>query len=116
MLRGGAHLLRGKLVPHNQLLSFQLPIHLYESLIEILDGQPHVLYTHVSYSLATEEAERIGVDHIARSSVTGTTHTSAGMCGVAGMGYGVAVGMEWLVWGMEWLVWGMECDCGWYGV
>lgn len=74
----------------DQLLSFQLPIHLYESLIEILDGQPHILYTHVSYSLATEEAERIGVDHIARSSVTGTTHTSAGMH-----------------------VWLGGCDCGW---
>lgn len=76
MLRGGSQ------VGTSLSVLFQLPLHLYESLIEILDGQPHILYTHVNYSLATEEAERIGVDHIARSSVTGTTHTSAGMCGV----------------------------------
>ena len=56
----------------------QLPVNLYESLIEIMEGEPKILYTHVDYSLATEEAERIGVDHIARSSVTGTSHTSAG--------------------------------------
>ena len=59
-------------------LSLQLPINLYESLMEIMEGQPHILYTKVTYSLATEEAERIGVDHIARSSVTGTSQTSAG--------------------------------------
>lgn len=53
-------------------------MNLYESLIEIMEGEPKILYTHVDYSLATEEAERIGVDHIARSSVTGTSHTSAG--------------------------------------
>lgn len=46
--------------------------------MEIIEGRPQILYTRVSYSLATEEAERIGVDHIARSSVTGTCHTSAG--------------------------------------
>ena len=57
----------------------QLPINLYESLIEIIDAQPKILYTRVTYSLATEEAERIGVDHIARSSVTGASQTSAGM-------------------------------------
>ena len=32
----------------------------------------------VPYTLATEEAERIGVDHIARVSVSGSVHTSAG--------------------------------------
>ncbi len=60
------------------MITSQLPIHLYESLIEIIEAHPKILYTHVTYSLATEEAERIGVDHIARSSVTGATQTSAG--------------------------------------
>jgi hypothetical protein len=46
--------------------------------MEIIEGRSQILYTRVGYSLATEEAERIGVDHIARSSVTGTSHTSAG--------------------------------------
>ena len=41
--------------------------------------QPTVMFTPVQYTLATEEAERIGVDHIARSSVTGSAQTSAGM-------------------------------------
>jgi len=56
----------------------QLPVNIYESLIEIVDGEPKILFTNVTYTLATEEAERIGVDHIARSSVTGTAQTSAG--------------------------------------
>jgi COP9 signalosome complex subunit 6 len=55
----------------------QLPLSLFESLIEIVDGRPTVMFTPVSYTLATEEAERIGVDHVARSSVSGTTLTSA---------------------------------------
>ena len=41
--------------------------------------QPTVMFTPVQYTLATEEAERVGVDHIARSSVTGSAQTSAGM-------------------------------------
>ena len=45
-----------------------------------MDGQPRVLFSRVQYTLATEEAERIGVDHIARSSITGSTQTSAGQC------------------------------------
>jgi COP9 signalosome complex subunit 6 len=56
----------------------QLPLSIYESLIEIVEGRATVLFTPVSYTLATEEAERIGVDHVARSSVAGTTLTSAG--------------------------------------
>ena len=56
----------------------QLPIHIYESLIELVDAHPKVLYTPVQYCLATEEAERVGVDHIARSSVSGAAQTSAG--------------------------------------
>ena len=55
-----------------------LPVNVFESLIEIVDGQPRVLFTRVQYTLATEEAERIGVDHIARSSISGSTQTSAG--------------------------------------
>ena len=41
--------------------------------------QPTVMFTPVAYTLATEEAERVGVDHVARSSVAGTTLTSAGI-------------------------------------
>jgi len=59
-------------------LCVQLPIRIYESLLELVETQPKVLYTPIHYSLATEEAERVGVDHIARSSVTGSAQTSAG--------------------------------------
>ena len=75
-----------------------MPVNLYESLIEIMEGEPKILYTHVDYSLATEEAERIGVDHIAKSSVTGTSHTSAGECtGHAGVFSGhAACSVSWV--------------------
>lgn len=56
----------------------QLPLSIYESLIEIVDAKPKILFVGLPYTLATEDAERIGVDHIARSSVTGTTERSAG--------------------------------------
>ena len=56
----------------------QLPLSIYESLIEIVDAKPKILFTGLPYTLATEDAERIGVDHIARSSVTGATERSAG--------------------------------------
>lgn len=58
----------------------QLPISIYESMIEIEEGTTKVLYSPISYTLATEEAERIGVDHIARVSVAGSKESSAGMC------------------------------------
>ena len=54
-------------------------MNVFESLIEIVNGEPRVLFSRVQYTLATEEAERIGVDHIARSSVSGSTQTSAGI-------------------------------------
>lgn len=56
----------------------QLPLTIHESCIEIVEGKARVLFSKVPYTLATEEAERIGVDHIARVSVSGSTQTSAG--------------------------------------
>ena len=55
----------------------QLPVAIYESLIDIVDGKPRVVFSRVPYSLATEEAERVGVDHIAKETVATGTHTSA---------------------------------------
>ena len=49
---------------------------IYESLIDIVAGQPKVGFSEVSYSLATEEAERVGVDHIAKETVTSGGQTS----------------------------------------
>ena len=38
-----------------------------------------MLFVQTHYTLATEEAERIGVDHVARLSNTGTVDTSTGL-------------------------------------
>lgn len=44
----------------------QLPIQLFESVIDIVNGEATMLFVPLTYTLATEEAERIGVDHVAR--------------------------------------------------
>ena len=55
-------------------VSNELPLHVYETTVDLgtkLD------FTEISYTLITEEAERIGIDHVARYSVTdGTSDTS----------------------------------------
>lgn len=48
--------------------SEQLPVALYESVIDLVGGEATMLFVPLSYTLATEEAERIGVDHVARMS------------------------------------------------
>lgn len=49
-----------------------LPITVFESVIDILDGKATMLFVEIPFSLATEEAERIGVDHVARVSTVGS--------------------------------------------
>ena len=44
----------------------------------MVEGKTKLVFSGLPYTLATEEAERIGVDHIARVSVTGSAETSAG--------------------------------------
>lgn len=44
----------------------QLPISMYESVIDLVNGEATMLFVPLTYTLATEEAERIGVDHVAR--------------------------------------------------
>lgn len=41
--------------------------------------QTRMLFVETHYTLATEEAERIGVDHVARLSNTGTVDASTGL-------------------------------------
>lgn len=43
---------------------------LYESVIDLVAGEATMLFVPLTYTLATEEAERIGVDHVARMSST----------------------------------------------
>lgn len=35
-------------------------------MIDIVQGEATMLFVPINYTLATEEAERIGVDHVAR--------------------------------------------------
>ncbi|XP_070692885.1 COP9 signalosome complex subunit 6 isoform X1 [Pempheris klunzingeri] len=56
----------------------QLPVSVYESVIDIINGEATMLFAELTYTLATEEAERIGVDHVARMTATGTGENSTG--------------------------------------
>ncbi|KAL3848444.1 hypothetical protein ACJMK2_019301 [Sinanodonta woodiana] len=47
-----------------------LPVAVYESVIDLVNGQATMLFVELQYTLATEEAERIGVDHVARVSTS----------------------------------------------
>jgi len=47
-----------------------LPVSLYESVIDLVNGEATMLFVPLTYTLATEEAERIGVDHVARMTST----------------------------------------------
>lgn len=49
-----------------------LPVSVYESIIDIINGDVTMLFIELEYTLATEEAERIGVDHIAKHSSNNT--------------------------------------------
>lgn len=43
-----------------------LPVSVYESIIDLVGGEARMLFVKLQYSLKTEEAERIGLDHVAR--------------------------------------------------
>ncbi|CAF0781962.1 unnamed protein product [Brachionus calyciflorus] len=54
-----------------------LPVSVYESVIDIIDGDVKMLFIELEFTLATEEAERIGVDHICQHSHSNTMVQSA---------------------------------------
>ncbi|ODM93919.1 COP9 signalosome complex subunit 6 [Orchesella cincta] len=54
----------------------QLPVFIYESIIDIVSGDATMLFVQLPYVLATEEAERIGVDHVARMSASEASESS----------------------------------------
>ena len=58
--------------------TFQLPVAVYESVIDLINGEATMLFIELQYTLATEEAERIGVDHVARMSTADTGESSNG--------------------------------------
>ncbi|XP_058875269.1 LOW QUALITY PROTEIN: COP9 signalosome complex subunit 6 [Acipenser ruthenus] len=53
-----------------------LPVSVFESVIDIINGEATMLFAELTYTLATEEAERIGVDHVARMTSTGSGENS----------------------------------------
>ncbi|XP_071798663.1 COP9 signalosome complex subunit 6-like [Asterias amurensis] len=55
----------------------QLPISIYESVIDLVNGEATMLFVELPYTLATEEAERIGVDHVARVTTNETSENSS---------------------------------------
>jgi len=55
-----------------------LPITVYESVIDLVGGEATMLFIDLPYTLATEEAERIGVDHVARMTANETGASSLG--------------------------------------
>ncbi|KAK4051319.1 hypothetical protein OIO90_004800, partial [Microbotryomycetes sp. JL221] len=56
-----------------------VPIILYESIIEIKDNQPQVVFVETSYQIETGEAERVAVDHVAKTSSTESTGIESSM-------------------------------------
>ncbi|KAL4225248.1 COP9 signalosome complex subunit 6 [Mactra antiquata] len=54
-----------------------LPVSVFESVIDLVNGEATMLFVELQYTLATEEAERIGVDHVARMSTTDTGEASS---------------------------------------
>lgn len=54
-----------------------LPVAVYESVIDLINGEATMLFIELQYTLATEEAERIGVDHVARMSTADTGESSS---------------------------------------
>jgi COP9 signalosome complex subunit 6 len=48
-----------------------LPISIFESELHVVQDQPTMLFVKVPYRIQTGEAERIGVDHVARVTPTG---------------------------------------------
>lgn len=55
-----------KLNPHP--IHSNLPVSVYESIIDLVSGEATMLFIELPYTIITEEAERMGVDHVARMS------------------------------------------------
>ncbi|PSC73827.1 COP9 signalosome complex subunit 6a [Micractinium conductrix] len=58
-----------------------LPVYLYESELHVLDGVPSFIFVQAKYTVETSEAERIGVDQVAKilptGAATGTNQLTA---------------------------------------
>lgn len=55
-----------------------MPVSIFESVIDLVNGEATMLFVPLTYTLATEEAERIGVDHVARMCTNDQGESSLG--------------------------------------
>ncbi|CAG8541619.1 12779_t:CDS:2 [Rhizophagus irregularis] len=66
--------------PFDIVTSKNLPITVYESIIDLIDGQAQTLFIKSQYKIETGEAERISVDHVAHTTLgeggEGSSHES----------------------------------------
>jgi COP9 signalosome complex subunit 6 len=58
----------------------ELPLGIYESLIDIIDGQAQAVFVRAQYKISTGEAERIAVDHASRPSISADKNGAGGSC------------------------------------
>lgn len=50
----------------------KLPVRLFESEMKVVDGEPHMKFSGLPYSIHTQEAELIALDHVAHASNSDT--------------------------------------------
>lgn len=63
-----------------QAVTKDLPVTIYESIVEIVNGEPEVVFVKAAYEVETGEAERVAVDHASKPSTTGSgTQSSRGL-------------------------------------
>lgn len=55
-----------------QAVTKDLPVTIYESIVEIVNGEPEVVFVKAAYEVETGEAERVAVDHASKPSTTGS--------------------------------------------
>ncbi|KAJ3090754.1 hypothetical protein HK102_002802 [Quaeritorhiza haematococci] len=66
-----------QLNPSGAVTSRELPISMYESIIDIVDGEPQMMFIKTQYKIETGEAERIAVDHVAHAANTDAAQGSS---------------------------------------
>jgi len=65
-----------KLNPQMMKSADRLPLGIFESVLDLVQGKACLQFVPVQYNLVTEEAERIGIDHVARFSIAGASDAS----------------------------------------
>ncbi|KAI7842094.1 hypothetical protein COHA_004289 [Chlorella ohadii] len=65
-----------RLDPSKDAAQKDLPVYLYESELHVLEGVPSFIFVQAKYTIETSEAERIGVDQVAKILPTGSASGS----------------------------------------